>query len=830
MLTMILKMSLVTSLYVAITAALWLWVHGKRIVMSNGKRLFIGFIFGICAILSTHFGISYETMMLNVRDIAPLAAGLFFDPISGIIAGLIGGIERYIVGTYFGVGSYTRIACSVSTCLAGFVAAGMKVYLFNGKKPFPFYAFCMGAVMEVFHMYVVLITHRNDMNKAFYVVDICSIPMIIFTGIGLALSSLVILALSGQLRSTSIKPSEEKMPISVKFQLWLFICTAVMLVITFMFSYSVQTRLSRQNAQNTMTINSNDAKNSYIFLKKDYAALQDLIKEQSLVMTHAAASAVDYFGGIDNMPVEGLESMCKTYDFYELNLINNDGIIINSSNPLSVGYDMYSADQSRPFMDIAEGKITELAQDYRPIGRDSSISLMYVGVKCVDGIVQAALDNKAIEKYGSVEEYGEMFGDRHVGENGAIYVFDNTDADRKIIVGEHKDESLSDIGLTYLPETDNDINYFESEVLGVKSYCRFEKFEEGFGIIAALPIEEVYRSRAMASYETGFADILLFTAIFVLIYILVQKIIVNNLDRINASLSKITKGNLEEIVDVRTSREFASLSNDINLTVNALKGYIEQAEKRIEQELEFAREIQSSALPKQFELPRSEFEIYALMDPAKEVGGDFYDFFFVDKNKIALVIADVSGKGIPASLFMMRSKTAIKSLAEGGKLPEDIFSRANNELCEGNDADMFVTAWIGIIDLETGKMLCANAGHEYPAIKHANGEWELFKDKHALALAAMEDMRFKGYELQLEPGDKLFVYTDGVPEAINEASEQFGTDNMLRSLNAGKVLSVKDMLVLVRKRIKAFVGDADQFDDITMLGFEFKKYTEKKPN
>ncbi|MBR1737263.1 MAG: SpoIIE family protein phosphatase [Firmicutes bacterium] len=376
------------------------------------------------------------------------------------------------------------------------------------------------------------------------------------------------------------------------------------------------------------------------------------------------------------------------------------------------------------------------------------------------------------------------------------------------------------MGLVEMPEAD--LSYFETDFLDTKTYCRFERVASGYIMLTTLPMNEVFASRNSNAYETAFADILLFTVVFLLIYILVQKIVVNNLDRINVSLAIITKGNLDETVNVRSSSEFASLSDDINLTVTALKGYIEQAEKRMEEELEFARQIQSSALPKNFKFPRDEFELFASMDPAKEVGGDFYDFFFVDRNKIALVIADVSGKGIPASLFMMRSKTAIKSLAESGRSPSAIFERANDVLCEGNDADMFVTAWIGIVDLETGKVQCANAGHEYPAIKRADGKWELFKDKHSLALAAMEGMPFKDYEMQLNEGDKLFVYTDGVPEAIDKAEEQFGTDRMLEALNDAQNIGMKSILPFVRKRISNFVNGADQFDDITMLGFDFK--------
>ena len=211
------------------------------------------------------------------------------------------------------------------------------------------------------------------------------------------------------------------------------------------------------------------------------------------------------------------------------------------------------------------------------------------------------------------------------------------------------------------------------------------------------------------------------------------------------------------------------------------------------------------------------------MKAAKVVGGDFYDFFFVDRDKIALVIADVSGKGIPAALFMMRSKTAIRSFAEMGGSPEEIFIKAHTELCEGNEAEMFVTAWIGIVELTTGVMRCANAGHEYPAICHKGGEYELIMDKHTLALAAMPMTKPKEYEIQLQPGDRLFVYTDGVAEALNEKIEQYGTERMIENLNTTTSMSVTETLAAMSESLTKFKGEAEQFDDITMLGFEFIK-------
>ena len=182
---------------------------------------------------------------------------------------------------------------------------------------------------------------------------------------------------------------------------------------------------------------------------------------------------------------------------------------------------------------------------------------------------------------------------------------------------------------------------------------------------------------------------------------------------------------------------------------------------------------------------------------------------------------DVSGKGIPASLFMMKSKAIIRGYAESGKNPAEIFRLANNGLCDGNDADMFVTVWIGIVDLKTGHMVCSNAGHEYPVLKRANGDYELFKQKHNFALACMRDAKFREYELDLEPGDSLFVYTDGIPEAINTLQEEYGTDRLLDVLNRHKDLPQKNILKQVRRDIRYFVGEAEQFDDVTMLGFKY---------
>lgn len=239
-------------------------------------------------------------------------------------------------------------------------------------------------------------------------------------------------------------------------------------------------------------------------------------------------------------------------------------------------------------------------------------------------------------------------------------------------------------------------------------------------------------------------------------------------------------------------------------------------------ELSVASNIQRDMLPCIFPAfpERAEFDIHATMQPAKEVGGDFYDFFLVDDDHLSLVMADVSGKGVPAALFMVIAKTLLKNSVQNGLSPKAVLEKVNNQLCENNEAEMFVTVWLGIYEISTGKLTAANAGHEYPAIRKANGEFELFKDKHGFVLAGMEEAKYKEYELQLNAGDTLFVYTDGVAEATDATNVLYGTDRMLNSLNKEADVSPEELLRLLKEDVDKFVGKAPQFDDITMLGLK----------
>ena len=245
-----------------------------------------------------------------------------------------------------------------------------------------------------------------------------------------------------------------------------------------------------------------------------------------------------------------------------------------------------------------------------------------------------------------------------------------------------------------------------------------------------------------------------------------------------------------------------------------------------DRDLAMASNIQETILPRIFPyLPeRDEFDIYASMTPAKEVGGDFYDFFMIDDDHIAIVIADVSGKGMPAALFMMVARTLIKNQAQsasGDMDPGSIFSEVNNQLCDGNEMGLFVTAWLGIITLSTGHMVYSSAGHEYPALSENGKEYVLRVERNMPPLATMEGLKFKTKEIDLKHGDTLFVYTDGVAEATDTDGNLFGTDRMLDALNADPSAELEKLDKSVRESIDEFVADAPQFDDITILTFRY---------
>ncbi|MCR4763413.1 MAG: SpoIIE family protein phosphatase [Lachnospiraceae bacterium] len=331
-----------------------------------------------------------------------------------------------------------------------------------------------------------------------------------------------------------------------------------------------------------------------------------------------------------------------------------------------------------------------------------------------------------------------------------------------------------------------------------------------------------------------YGAIMTMIALFLCIW-LTRRVVIKPIEALTGEMKKFkaTDEGYEEAhvakLDIKSRDEIRELYEGIRTMQITTVDYMQNiaritAEKeRIGAELNVATQIQADMLPSIFPAfpDRNEFDIYATMHPAKEVGGDFYDFFLIDDNHLGMVMADVSGKGVPAALFMVIAKTLIKNRALLGESPSQALYEVNNQLCEGNEAELFVTVWLGIIEISTGKGVAANAGHEHPVIRRAGGQFELSVYKHSPAVATIEGMKFREHEFELHPGDSLFVYTDGVTEATSSDEKLFGTDRMVEALNKDPDASPKELLGNLRSAIDSFVGDAPQFDDITMLGLTY---------
>ena len=452
----------------------------------------------------------------------------------------------------------------------------------------------------------------------------------------------------------------------------------------------------------------------------------------------------------------------------------------------------------------------------KQIAVEDTSYLLNVNLKDIKNSIDEIESDNISQKEKS-REISSIAYNRHIGEGGCIIICDKKG---KIISDSdgHNGEYLSLYGI--------DINnigilpgeLFERIIHGQNSYCIYNKADD-YLIVATLPLEEAIISQTLTIYSFILMEVIIFSVLLFLIYYTIKRVILDNILRINTSLGKITGGDLNEKVNAHSAEEFSSLSQDINKTVDTLKGYIAQAEARIDKELEFARQIQLSALPSVFPpYPnRQDFEIFASMHTAKEVGGDFYDFYLPGENRLAILIADVSGKGIPAAMFMMTAKTQIKGLVESGLEVSEVLRQANNRLCENNEAGMFLTCWLGILDLETGILQYANAGHNPPVLCHGDGKYQYLNSKPNFILAGIEDIPYRSFELQLNPNHRIFLYTDGVTEATNRENQLFGADRLLDSLNRHRDLPVQQLCEAIKNDVDIFQGDNPQFDDITML-------------
>ena len=512
------------------------------------------------------------------------------------------------------------------------------------------------------------------------------------------------------------------------------------------------------------------------------SAQQDLFVTLNDYLDHLlvanALKIIDQCGTYEAAAKADLAEYCKTYGFDEINVVDTNGIEIASTVPIIVGKDMHRHPLTAEFLQLLDGVTMVHTQKLRPSVSEPDKRFKYCGVafKQGRGFIQVGYEEEHFKR-GFPIIFRTLTQSWRIGHKG-YYVFAN--AETNVVVSEPQNRvglTLSDLGFDVNSIPDDENTTFRQVLPGkICCVCRSTIFA-GHRLIAIVPQNEYQRN----------------VALFALLYAVILFLFL-------AFLTSMLFG--------------AAKSNE------QLKASIKERQERMRKEMQVAKTIQASALPCVFPpYPNIlEFDIFAQMKTAKQVGGDFYDFFFLDNDHIAFLIADVSGKGIPAAMFMMTAKTTIRSIASSSNAPADILAKANARLAENNEADMFVTVWLGILDPKTGILTYANAGHNFPLIKRADKSIEWIRSKPSLVLAAMPEAKYKSFETTLHPGDALILYTDGVTEAVNPALELFGEKRLEESVAKSSGHFCSDIEADVMK----FANGAEQADDMTMLSLKYR--------
>lgn len=806
-------------IHILITALVMVAVAvGCYVVEKNRKlrgaawqwQVFLGILFGTLAIAAMAYGGVLRNNVDNIQDVAPLLAGLLFGAPAGILAGVLGAIGRPLLLPE--LGNHVCYAASLSLVVSGLFAAFLRRGLFDDKKPSAWYGLAAGFLISVCHVMIFMLLHIHVVGflETYTVAEDFLVPLAAGSSLCLLVAMGLVAHLGKEKERTAVRPHG----LAQIFQRWLLVCIIAAFSITCVYTWFVQTQMALVNVENALRLNIND--------------LQDEVLEVSdrnlLGITRQVAAQVTpacYLNENGDGPFQNhqLNDMARAFNVTDINLCDSQGVNVASTTSSFVGYDLAKGQQSSEFLILLHGA-RAFVQPYQPMSSAPDVSRKFAGVPLPGGgFVQVGYDADRFH-WSLQSSLNGLTHYRHIWYTGGIIIADNNG----VIVSDSADNagrSLASIGLPFPVQIEAD-KVFHTSLYGKDVICMYNMME-GYYIITYITNTEAMFSRNFSFSIMVVMEIVLFAVIFLLIYFLVKKLVVDNIHKINASLEKITGGNLNVKVAVRANDEFTSLSDDINSTVETLKQYIAEAAARIDKELEFARDIQYSALPSVFPPypERKEFEIFATMNTAKEVGGDFYDFYFLGSRQLAFLIADVSGKGIPAAMFMMTAKTVIKSLAESGLPLAEVFRQANEKLCEGNDTGMFVTAWMGILDTESGCVEFVNAGHNPPVLVQ-NHKPAYLKMSSGLMLGGMEGVVYKAGSFTLAKEDLVLLYTDGLPEAIDLEKNMFGKERVLQAVGKYEDAPVDALLPAVSKTLEQFVGEAEQFDDITMVGLRFK--------
>lgn len=768
------------------------------------QQVIIGVLFAGVTMLCFAFGVKYgdckydPSIVINGQYGAasgvPMIAAIIFGWPAGLISGFGGGLFRLFI-TPFGSGDYLRAAECVTVLLSGAAGGLFRKSLFDNKKPKWGYGIILGLLIETLHSVLIFLTGMNQRNVyyAYEAIQQCDIPCAIAVTSSITLTLLIISIIEHE----RLLPNFHDRTISSKVQKWMtgsfLIALAGASILTYIAcstQSSVDTHQQLLNAARDVVYELETAPygsvNGWTCTDRSTEKIKDKYGNEHY-----------YYNPVQ---IEGQEEQNNN----ELRSIAYTRRIGRQGYIAITGGDTVIWEGSPYFNDNAQPGEEPLNAVIKPgmIYSTSADLNQYVGKQF---------------KYQSARKVDEEFKPA-LTETFRL----NLEGVHINLPVEHKASPMFEAQL--VPALEKDAK--PVKVVAVRAVAQVTAKDnttvtQEFYVDAILNLDEARMSMGLSLRISIYIELLVFVAIYGVIYTFIKRAVVSNIHKINSSLHQITGGDLSTRVNVRSNTEFASLSDDINTTVDSLKHYIDEANKRIDAELAFAKEIQYSALTNIFPIT-DEYDLCALMDTAKEVGGDFYDFYLIDPKRLLISICDVSGKGIPAAMFMMRSKTLIKAYTSNPELKlNEAIMRVNNDLCANNQAMMFVTGWFGILHLDTGELEFCNAGHNPPLIKQ-NGKFNYLKMPAGLVLAGMEDIPYKLNTIKLEPNDEIFLYTDGVTEATSKQIQLYGEERLLTLVNNAHYNSAKTLINIVKQDVDLFQSGVDQADDITMLAVRYR--------
>ena len=557
-----------------------------------------------------------------------------------------------------------------------------------------------------------------------------------------------------------------------------------------------------------------------------YQSMNDNLKD---FLTGWTSSFADNFKDAD---INNRESLEKSMDMmqgladsgtdYELYVIGNDGKVYASLREQYIGIDLSKDEQTKYFLTDYNGNEECYLEPLRSSVVNADSNTKYIDCRMENG--------QGFVRYGIPEENylslirGFLNGEaehRRLGNTGHLMIVDLTGMIVNSYRGEHTEQMLSDGWPAYDIQAREEMDWERTTIFDEDVRVCVRSAGDCV-IIGYIPQSEVSEA-AWSSVLFELINLLIMASLLILLMIIFfRKRVIRTMRKVVGSLGKITEGDLSEQVSVYDSAELGTLSDGINQTVDALKDMIAREAARIDEELAFAKQIQMSAMPKH--LPEGKgFLVQAGMRTAKEVGGDFYNVFMTGDNTLVFLIADVSGKGIPAALFMMETKAIIEEQVAQGLTPGEVFTNTNKSLCMKNEAEMFVTAWIGFLDIKSGKLTMANAGHN-PFV-YIHGEDMIFEErKPGFILGMLDDFIYEEEEMQLSPGDVIYLYTDGVTEARGETG-LYGEERMLEVLKNTFIRQESDLPTAlcdaVNRDVDTYTDGDEQTDDITMVCVQY---------